>query len=207
MRPRFIIFLLFVVLAISSLIFYFRPAKRVATSEPALETARTVNQVSAASTKIMNVQTQNVSPISSVFTNQNVPNLQSSAQHPMTSEDERHLKIFRKYNNQYNAPVDFYAQVIDTESNPVPDVKVNVSIYDAFLASPTNTVASNNIVRLQKLSGIDGRFEINGENGYGIDLDSIQKDGFELAPDTHHSYESVSGTIYNPVSIKVRKTH
>lgn len=199
MRPRFLIITLVLALAALVLIFFFRPAKRATISEPTQETAQTTIKATTIPNRVVNDANPSISSNPLPIT------APANPKPPMNGADEKRTKAFTKYNDRYNAPVEFYGVVVDMESNPVPDVKIDFSIYSAFLSSPEIIVASNNIVRLEKQTESDGRFQIIGERGYGIDLDSIQKDGYELSPDTRHSYESVAGSFLNPVAIKVRK--
>lgn len=213
MRLKFLALVTFFALAVLFFIFWSRPAQRVPNQAiPMPDESLKTNQVISKA----NIATQN----SNVAVAQNaIISLQSSqaqiAQPIVTNflnNDDRISKVIRKFNSEHNAPVEFYAEVVDLNTNPIPSVKVNVSIYQTTVTpsqnpeDPKDIGVSNSIVRLQEETGLYGRFEITGENGYGIDIDSIQKNGYELSPDTHRSYKSISGSIENPIIIKLRKT-
>jgi len=135
-----------------------------------------------------------------------------ASSNPVVNVDERMLKVVQQFNGSHNLPIDFYGQVIDQDSNPVPDVKINVSIYQMSISPSTNSAypkdfgVSNNIARLEKETGADGRFEINGETGYNVNFDSIQKAGYEVEPGAN-SFGSSSGSIENPVIFKMWSTN
>lgn len=210
MRPRFLIFTLFFGLAILALIFYFRPANRVAASEPTPESAQITNKVSTTPTSVASIANQNVSSNQLI-----IPSPPASPQssvtppvnpEPIVRNDERRYRVGQKYNKEHNAPIEFYGSVIDQNSNPVPDLKITVEIQQPFVVvSPTNTILNNNVARPQATSDTNGRFQITNEKGSNLSILSAEKEGYMLSPDTQRNYGITSGSFETPVTIKVLK--
>jgi hypothetical protein len=115
------------------------------------------------------------------------------------------MRSVQGFNKERNAPIEFYGQVIDQNSHPLAGVKIKISIPQEYMFAPTASgdfPISNNIVRLEKETDADGRFEITGERGYGVDMDLIQKDGYEVEP-APSSHGNMEGSFNAPVVFKM----
>jgi hypothetical protein len=66
--------------------------------------------------------------------------------------------------------------------------------------------SESNPIRVQKETGPDGRFEIHGISGVGLDVEYLGKDGYELEP-MQRSFGSASGDFNNPVIFKMWSTN
>jgi hypothetical protein len=200
MRPRFLIFISILTLAILVIIFWLRPVQRTTTSEP---TQGTIQPVSNAPTVTSSVR-QNVS-------SQPPPTVPPSASSPPElSMNEKTAKIIREFYSNHSLPIEFYGQIIDQDSNPVPNVKINISIPRSYLFPPNDSGAfpmSNSVVRLEKETGSDGRFEINGETGDEVEIKSVQKNGYEPEPNIPHSFGASSGSLESPVVFRMWPTN
>ncbi|HEV2691837.1 MAG TPA: hypothetical protein VG347_02975 [Verrucomicrobiae bacterium] len=197
MRPRFLILTLIVAAVFLAIVFLLRPAKQTVVTLPGRESVHhlAVN-TSAASTNA----------------NQNL----SSPQQPaltLTTNLEPSLddiqKFISKANENYHKPIEFYGQVIDQNSEPMPNVKIKASVTQEQMTRPLASGSypiANNIVKLEKETTADGRFEITGEWGSALDIDSIEKTGYEAEP-TVRSHENKEGSPNNPVIFKMWTTN
>jgi hypothetical protein len=122
------------------------------------------------------------------------------------SDRARLPEIIQKYNQNHNGPVEFYGQVVDQDTNPLPGVKIDFSIQQTYSASSTEFAFSNNVIRLEKETSADGRVEITGELGDSVTVDAIQKEGYEEEPSVH-SFGTSSGSFENPVIFKMWPTN
>lgn len=197
MRPKFLISLALVVVAVSAILFWLRPVKQAAIPEQTQTTIQPVSNASAipqtVNKSIANISSQPAVVVSS----------QANPDSAM-SYSNKMQELFERYKEGH--PVEFYGQVIDQDSNPLPNVKIDFSIQQTYMVSPTEFAISNNILRFQKETGIDGRVEITGEKGDNVDIDSIQKEGYEveLGP---RGFGAVSGSLENPVIFKMWSTN
>lgn len=102
-----------------------------------------------------------------------------------------------------NVPVRFYGRVIDQDSNGLARVKIKVSVRHWGMTLSTLSTT----MHLGTETDIDGRFFIHGATGDAFDVDSIQKDAYELEPNTQRSYGAVGGSLTNPVIFKMWRTN
>lgn len=110
--------------------------------------------------------------------------------------------MLRETLGQKNVPIDFYGQVIDQDSNALPGVQIHAYIRHWELTDN----AISRPIRIEKETGADGRFEISGETGDGLNIESIQKNGYEAEP-TGNSFGSSAGSFENPVIFKMWSTN
>src|SRR5580658_8524785 len=108
MRPRFLIFILIVVLLMVALLLWRRPVPPSANTEK-LSAAVQSNSPAA---PLIGQPTLQAKPPSDVVTN----------------SEARRQAILGQIIAQKNIPVDFYGLVIDQDSNPIPDVKIKSSV-------------------------------------------------------------------------------
>lgn len=131
----------------------------------------------------------------------------SSAPQPLVKNDqERMPEIFSTYNSTHNKPIDFCGRVVDQDTNAVPGAIVTVTIQQTYMTSPTEFQIASKQIRLERQSGVDGRFEIRGELGEGVTVESVQKQGYKLEPG-QKTYGTQVGTAEEPVMFTLWSTN
>ena len=115
-------------------------------------------------------------------------------------------EVVTKFVEGKNGPVEFYGLVIDQNSNALAGVDVKVSVQQLTAPNPASMELGATVVPFERMTGPDGRFEINGPNGESLDLESIQKDGYEVEP-TKRGFGSSSGSFEQPVIFKMWSTN
>lgn len=204
MRPRFVIFTLLAVFLVLALAFWLRPSKQSRLSEP--------DQIQATA------GTYSTNPASLKNTAQNIHSRSNNSAtsalaipKPAANGNDTVVRDVQSYNEEHNLPIQFYGLVVDQDSNSVPNAKVSVSIMQQHLSSPTangDFPLSNNIVRLEEETGLDGRFAVSGELGQGVTIDSVQKAMYEVEPDhVHHAFGPSAGTLDSPIIFKMWNTN
>jgi hypothetical protein len=197
MRPRFLIFISLLALAILAIVHWLRPVQPTATPESPQAVVQS-NNVPAAVTSVAS----ELPPVAATPTSPQ-PTVQEtvSGTNPGAVEP-REIKL-RQMIEAANVPIDFYGQVVDQDTNPVPGVKINVAIQQLYSPSLTNLAVGGTVLRLEKETGADGRFDIHGEKGTSLDMESVHKDGYELEPNAPHSFGSSGGSFDQPVVFKM----
>jgi hypothetical protein len=201
MRPRFLIFTLLFAAAILVVAFWLRPVKQSSMQTPSpQETIQPATNVPA----VVGNANKNISsqpPLVSTL----------SVNPKVESNEEKTERIVREANAPYETPIAFYGQVIDQDSNSLPGVKINASILYEHMFMPTpsgDSPITNNLIHPQRETDADGRFEITGEKGRNMTIESIQKDGYEVEPDfCPHTFGASGGTLENPVIFKMWNTN
>ena len=110
----------------------------------------------------------------------------------------------RGFIESLNVPVNFYGLVIDQDSNALAGVQIKVTVLEATVMGLLDVGTKN--VPLERVTGADGRFEINGLKGHGLDLESIQKEGYEVEP-TRRGLGAAEGSYTDPVVFKMWRTN
>ena len=108
--------------------------------------------------------------------------------------------------DSHNVPVDFYGLVVDQDSNALPGVALKVAVEQWTLPSPASLEGGTREVHLERVTGADGRFEINGVRGDTFDLESMVKEGYEAEP-IHRGFGPTGGGYVNPVVFKMWSTN
>jgi hypothetical protein len=85
----------------------------------------------------------------------------------------------RRSNEAANVPVWLYGLVVDQDTNPLPNVTVNLAVVEEYADPPPATGLRRNVTRMQKKTGADGRFEVNGLKGKYVGVEALTKEGFE----------------------------
>jgi len=197
MRPQFLIFISILLLLIVALLFWHYQKQQPATTEPTQNAVQLTN----APAGIASVTSQSVPR----FVQQPVSS--TTSQKPATKNDRDKLpELFQKFNEQHNLPIEFYGQVIDQDSNSVSGVKIDVAISQTYMESPTNLAFIPKTFHVKKETGTDGRFEIDNEKGESVNIESIQKIGYEAEPG-QRSYGTVGGSFTSPVIFKMWSTN
>jgi|SRR5450756_356662 len=197
MRPRFLFFAVLVVLAFSALVFWLRPSKPGAISSTLPVVAQhdvTMNRSNAVA--------ENVSGHPAVQ--------ESTQQRPNTAitTEEKNLQSIQEANDKSDAPVEFYGQVLDQNGNAVAGAKFNVSVIQSHLF-PANANGdyplSNNVVKVQKETGADGRFTVSDMRGGGLDMELVPLNGYEISAKYSRSFGNKSGSYENPIIFRMWK--
>lgn len=122
----------------------------------------------------------------------------SVVQTNLQSPGERRVEMLQQALERKDVPVVFYGQVIDQDSNALPGVEIRVYIRHWKLTKNALTAP----VYLTEETGNGGRFEVSGETGDALGIESIRKGGYEAEPGPR-SFGAVSGSFENPVIFKM----
>jgi hypothetical protein len=198
MRPRFIFSVLILVIVVLAVVFWLRPTKH-ATTPP----NRTVHLLNGAPAKPTAPSAHPHAANSNVTAN----NPTSPKPFSVAGFAKRRQNAVRQINEQENEPIEFYGQVIDQNSNGIPGVDIVASVQQphASLSPAYNVSISNTVVRLDEKTGEDGRFQIEGEIGKDVSLESVKKTGYQLSPKAPRFFGQSSGSFENPVIIRMWK--
>jgi hypothetical protein len=185
MRPRFLIFILIVVLLMVALLLWRRPVPPSANTEK-LSAAVQSNSPAA---PLIGQPTLQAKPPSDVVTN----------------SEARRQAILGQIIAQKNIPVDFYGLVIDQDSNPIPDVKIKSSVRHWKASDPNFGIIGADQIPLEATTGADGRFELTGASGdvFGV---LLTKDGYDAEPG-NSGFGAGSYSYANPVVFKMWSTN
>jgi hypothetical protein len=198
MKSRYWIYIYFLAMVILIVVLLRRSQQQAATPG---QTQATVQSTTNAS-PIANMASKNIASIPSRITPP------AAGLKPELNRNEKTAIIVQDFNNSHNLPIELYGQIIDQDNNPVPDVRIKFSIQQPNISPPTEAgdfPISNNVVRLGKETGSDGRFEVTGEKGDGVQIESIQKSSYLLSPKAPNHFGASSGSFANPVIFKMWK--
>jgi hypothetical protein len=81
-----------------------------------------------------------------------------------------------------NAPIDFLGKVIDQNEVPLGGVRVIASIRSFMVDTNDTGVAFSSKTNL--VTGSDGIFEVHGMKGDSLQIETLEKDGYEKEPGT-----------------------
>jgi hypothetical protein len=123
----------------------------------------------------------------------------------LIQNDRNKPEVFQQVIEQKNLPIDFYAQIVDQNGNPISGVKVEATIRQWFVISPTTFDTDAHFIPMKKETDLGGRFEIRGVNGDIIEVESIQKDTYLLSPKTPHGFSPHTGSLERPTIIRMWK--
>jgi hypothetical protein len=193
MRPRFLIRLSILVLVILSVVFWLRPKQSTIIIRSAQKIAEQTNQPLSNTT----IKNQNISNTLSVSIPSNRPG--SSAANRMTLPE-----VVEKLIESKNKPIEFYGKIIDQDSNPVPDAKVDIGIRHWTMPDLTVQLAGSDTIHLDQTSDANGRFEFHGATGDGFGV-GIVKNGYSSPPNARYGFGPQAGTFDNPVILKMWK--
>lgn len=202
MRPKFLIFTFLFASVILFFAFWLRPAKQTAvqtsTTQEAIPTLPASHSSVIANKANRNVLSQS-SSISALSVNPQIE-----------TDEEKTERLVREANAPYETSIMFYGRVIDQESNSLPGVKINSYILYEHMAMPTTNgdfQITDNHVRPQRESDSDGRFEISGETGRNVVIESIEKEGFEFESGLPQTFGAFAGSFETPVVFKMWNTN
>lgn len=199
MRPQVVVFILAIAITLLAVVFWMRPTKHASLeSQPQGAAQSNTNHASQANRSSQNIQ---ASSTSSGFSQ---PDSSAAESHTVKPDD-----TIQTLNDKRNVPIVFYGQVVDENNTPLSGVKVNITIPQEFIADSTvngDLQTSNHIVYLVKETSTDGHFDISGERGYGVQVESIEKDGYESEPITS-SHNAVEGSFFSPTVFRMWPTN
>jgi hypothetical protein len=194
MRTGIWIFLCVALLFVFAILHWRQPAKSVLPSGGNRQITQTANSM----TTIVQAANQIIS---------GVPNASSPTNSSEAVNVRQSPEIIRQAMESQNIPVDFFGMVLDQDGKPLSDATVRVKVRHWNVTSPTAFGSEGQMVPLEKQTGTDGRFQLNGATGDAFDLDSVQKDGYELEPNTKRSYPAAGGSFGVPVVFRMWSTN
>lgn len=197
MKSRFWVYVFVLILAGLAVLLWHRYKQQAPLPEPIHETVQPVGDGPATA----NSADQNISQQSTPVLGQPMPSKSES-------DADKIKRIVREANEPYHQPIEFYGQIIDQYSNPVPNVKIRAFILHEQASMPTPSgdfPVTNSLVHLEKETGVDGRFEVTGEEGRNLTFEAIQKDGYEVSGGMPQTFGAINGTRDNPVVFKIWK--
>ena len=190
MRPRFLIYLSILAIAILAIIFWLRP-KGITTPMPLSETVPPTNEPigheNSASQNVFRVPLPVYLPV----------NQQTIVTHKVETPEQARQEI-----ESANVPVEFYGKVIDQDSNTLSGVNIKAVVRHWIMADPVSMLAGSKEIPLEQTSGTDGRFELTGATGDGFDIDPLKKDGYQLESGKR-GFGSTCGSYDDPVIFKM----
>ncbi|MGO8681210.1 MAG: hypothetical protein ACLQUR_04590 [Limisphaerales bacterium] len=190
MRPRFLIYLSILAIAILAIIFWLRP-KGITTPMPLSETVPPTNQPigheNSASQNVFRVPLPVYLPV----------NQQTIVTHKVETPEQARQEI-----ESANVPVEFYGKVIDQDSNTLSGVNIKAVVRHWIMADPVSMLAGSKEIPLEQTSGTDGRFELTGATGDGFDIVSFKKDGYQRESGKR-GFGAVGGSYDDPVIFKM----
>jgi hypothetical protein len=191
MKPRFWIYITLFVLAVLAGVLSWAPSRTIA---PASSTYHTT-QADTAATDYTTVS------------NQDNPAAQNSlaSTRPESGVESNRQEGIRQYMESQNSPIALYGLVVDQDGNPVPGVKVRVGVRHWNVVTPAPWGAQGQTIPLEKVTAADGRFEMRDVTGDGVHIESISKSGYQLSPKARNHFGPSSGSIENPVIIRMWK--
>jgi len=192
MKTNRILLSIFILVAVVLVVLFRGRPKQSAALAPTQETVQPTNPVVGKSGVAL--QSAPHAPSATPPTNQKQP----AAINPRSPEG------FRQYVEEQNKPIEFYGQIIDQNSNPVPDVKVKIGIRHWTMPNPAILQTGSKEIHLEQTSDVNGRFEFHGETGDGFGV-GITKDGYLLPPNARYGFGPQAGTFATPVIFKMWK--
>ena len=148
------------------------------------------------------------SSASTMMTNANMASqsLASPLGHLPTINDRDKTNEIRQYMESQNKPIDFCGQVVDQDGNPLVGASVKGEALHVKVVVPAAWGDEDEIVPIEKETDSMGRFEIQGISARAVELESIQKSGYEAEP-VKRAWGTVEGTFQNPVIFKMWRTN
>jgi hypothetical protein len=114
----------------------------------------------------------------------------------------------RQYMESQNVPVAFYGKVVDQDGNPISGADVKGEVLHVKVMTPAPFGAADEIISIDEATDSGGQFQVLNVSGRSFDLDSIQKDGYEVEADNcPHVFAVTSGGLDNPVIFKMWSTN
>ncbi len=145
-----------------------------------------------------------VKAINALTTNSTIQTISSPSMNPApTVNDRQKTNAILQYMESQNKLIDFYGQVVDQDGNPISDVKIKVKVRHWDVKFPAPFGDEVNMIPVEKVTDLGGRFEIHDVTGDVFDIESIQKNGYALSPKTPNGFGPSTGNFQNPVIIRM----
>lgn len=188
MRPRVLIPVLACALVVLAGLFYFRRSTVPADLKSASENTMTPLKSGLSPSQ----------PQAKTASNQPVSSTASVVASPSTSPLQREA-------DSRNTAVDFYGQVIDQDSNALSDVHIKAVVLHVTAVEPMQDLGTRDVT-IERTTGTDGRFHLDGVTGDVFELEPVQKDGYEPERGPH-TFAAVGGSWDNPNVFKMWSTN
>jgi hypothetical protein len=124
---------------------------------------------------------------------------------PTVTNSARLLDIVNRLADGKNVPIEFFGQFLDQDSNIITAVNIKVSVRHWTVPDPLVPEIGSKEILFERNSDNSGRFELHGETGDVIHIESVYKIGYRLSPKISHNFGSKSGSFENPVVIRMWK--
>jgi hypothetical protein len=194
MRPKFLLFIGSVIALVLVLLFFRQQKQSDISPKPEAQNSQVAPAISI------------VSAISQKTNNLPHTNVSSSASRLSVVNDREKTNEIRQYMESQNKPIEFYGQVKDQDGNPLAGASVKGEALHVKVVVPTAWGDEDEIVSIEKETDSMGRFEIQGISGRAVELESIQKNGYEAEP-VKRAWGTTEGTFKNPVIFKMWSTN
>jgi hypothetical protein len=123
-----------------------------------------------------------------------------------SNQDDETERLLRFYNQGADTPIAFYGWVVDQDTNPLPSVAVDLAVTQ--LRQDRAGSLKENVIRFQRQTGSDGRFEVTGLKGNFLAIEALTKDGYEPELGTHYGIFGPQSTGFgNPAVLKLWSTN
>jgi hypothetical protein len=121
----------------------------------------------------------------------------------------RKLQMLHELAQKSNKPIEFYGLVIDQDGNPIPGVKVTLSIRTTKEPMPgvLNDVFEQSVVN----TDTQGQFALTGAKGALLSVTALEKDGYEASVKSlnraHYWYWNDPRAVFHPNADKPEIFH
>jgi hypothetical protein len=194
MKPKPLLFFGCVITLVLVLLFFYLQKQSVNSPKP-------ITQITRATTTSSNI------PVRSQKTNYLYHTNGPSLANRLTAVNDREkTNEIRQYIESQNRPMAFYGQVVDQDGNALAGVSVKGEILHVKVVVPTAWGDEDEIIPISKETDLSGRFEIQGIYGRAIELESIQKTGYDPEP-MKRAWGTSEGSFENPVIFKMWSTN
>jgi len=201
MRPRILLCILTLAAATLLVIFWLRPVHSPNGAREPQATNQTGNVLVPNEPSVRKINKQGAS--SNRTTTPTLTPAESSAAY-----DARTRSVVQEFVANRNQPINFYGLVIDQDSNALSGVHIRSSVGQLTVADPTvvEMGLGSKQIPIERTTGTDGRFEINGVNGTGFGV-LLFKDGYEAESQKNGFGGGQSGSYEAPIIFKMWNTN
>lgn len=99
---------------------------------------------------------------------------------------EKRLQQLADAPNYMNVPISFYGRVIDQDQNPLPGVRVVVSLRQwTYISGPG---LNTRHPKTELITDVAGRFEFSNGGGDSLSIEALEKEGYEPEPKALRSF-------------------
>ncbi|HKW28520.1 MAG TPA: hypothetical protein VJT54_04230 [Verrucomicrobiae bacterium] len=194
MRPKVLLFIGSVIALVLALLIFWQ--QRQSDTSPKNEAQN--GQVAPA--------ISNVPAILKETNNSPYANVSSSASQLSVVNDRTKTNKIREFMESQNKPIEFYGQVVDQDGRPLAGASVKGEALHVKVIAPTAWGDEDQVIPIEKETDPMGRFEIQGISGRAVELESVQKNGYEAEP-VKRAWGTTEGTFEIPVIFKMWSTN